>query len=575
MTAVRAFTDKENPNDNRNHRIFLPSYANLNETRISFKNAFYFECKDETGHAIRFSDNDVVTGIEIGRMYEGSFLNKRGEVMESGGFQVLQSGDLSSAFITTKTGGMDFIHEDKNYREKGQMILLKPDGSQEYFQSIDCLKGHGNTTWEQDKKSYEVILKRKSDLFGLGSAKKWLLMANCMDPSQIRNSIVYGMAEAVGLRGSARMRYLDLYLNGEYKGLYQLSEKVEIADNRLEISNLQYRNESENFILPYRAERISENGAGDSLRVGYDLENLPADITGGYLIEHDYGEKFEAEPSKFRTESGDKYVIRSPNFADIREVRYIADLFQDLENRSGDGSPMDDLIDLESFADKYILEEFVKNDGAGTTSSFFYKDSDSVDPLIYAGPAWDYDRALGQGGTVTQVSTTLNFCTNHIQNTEVFYNLYTRHPEFQSQVRKDFRDKFLPYIERLLNEGMIDGYFAEVQKDRDMDSVRWRKSPQDLVDQAEAIKVFIKERTAFLKRLWVDGETLRYVQMPDDNLNRHPTVGVLDGEPLVRLPGSKSRKGQENWHWEDSETGQIIEDHTPITKDMTLIAVDD
>lgn len=92
---------------------------------------------------------------------------------------------------------------------------------------------------------------------------------------------------------------------------------------------------------------------------GYYLPTSPQDISGGYLIEHDYGDKYIEEKSGFRTESGECYVVCNPKHATLDEVTYIANLFQEIENaiKSEDGynkktgKHYSEYIDVKSWAD--------------------------------------------------------------------------------------------------------------------------------------------------------------------------------------------------------------------------------
>ena len=137
-------------------------------------------------------------------------------------------------------------------------------------------------------------------------------------------------------------------------------------------------------------------------RKGMVLPNEPRDTTGGYLLERDVAEKFRLEISGFYTETlKDLYTVKQPAYASEAQVDYISGLVNGMERAVAAADGVDpqngmqytDYIDLRSFAQKYIIEELCKNNGAGATSSFFYKPQDAVSKKLFAGPVWDYDKA--------------------------------------------------------------------------------------------------------------------------------------------------------------------------------------
>ena len=97
------------------------------------------------------------------------------------------------------------------------------------------IKGHGNSTWHQPKKPYNIKFDERTDLFGNGPAKTWVLIANYLDPSMIRNYMSYSVAEALGVEYTTTVQFANLVLNGEYQGLYLVTEKIQIGENRVDI----------------------------------------------------------------------------------------------------------------------------------------------------------------------------------------------------------------------------------------------------------------------------------------------------------------------------------------------------
>lgn len=93
----------------------------------------------------------------------------------------------------------------------------------------------GNTTFHQPKKPYKIKFKTKQDLYGMGADKEWALLANYFDPTHMRNYYAYRFAKALGLEFSIDAEFVEVYLNGNYNGLYLLTETVKTNKERVNI----------------------------------------------------------------------------------------------------------------------------------------------------------------------------------------------------------------------------------------------------------------------------------------------------------------------------------------------------
>ncbi len=571
MKTISTFTPDGFPED---HYVFLPSSAVLPETRIYYKEADVLILSAEGHEDIALYSGGNLSNVERDLIYQTAFYSKSGEVLDKGKMLFMQSTDTAAVYVETESGGMENIYNDKEYREYGKIYIEDSAGNIEYMGDLKYIKGHGNTTWKEDKKSLGVMLNDPADLFNMGVSYSWVLMANCLDQTMFANSLVYDMARNAGMPYTPELHYADLYLNGKYNGLYQIVEKNEIGAERIDITDLNTKNQQANNALDHGMyEAYSENPKSEGERKGVCLPVDPLDITGGYIIEHDYGEKYSNEVSGFRTATGEKYVLRSPVYASEKEVNYIAEIFEEIEKRAIEGEELSDLIDIESFADKYLVEEIVKNDGAGATSSYFYKDADSVDGHVYAGPVWDYDMALGNSGRgLTDIPDHLDFCTNHMQQTRLFYYLYMNNSEFRETVKKDYQEKFRPLLKELI-DGKVDEYREVVDKDDNMDTARWKRGANERYEAVDIVKDFLKKRMEFLDRVWINDEEIHVVHLLKDRGSRHPYIGVLDGGTMEILPTPKSREEDtEEPFWMVLETGERLDEDTPVHSDMTLIS---
>ncbi|MBD5279697.1 MAG: hypothetical protein HDS35_04055 [Bacteroides sp.] len=225
------------------------------------------------------------------------------------------------------------------------------------------LKGRGNTTWSYPKKPYAVKLDKKGDLLGMPKHKRWCLLANWLDRTNIRNEVAYEIGRRLpGLEWTPRGRFVDMVYNGKYVGNYYLCEQIKIDSNRVNIDELDEGDIS-----------------GDNL-------------TGGYLLELD---SYFDEVNKFRSnllnlpvnfKDPDEDILQPEQFA------YMQNYFNNMESLLSTHHPFSEieaLLDVDSYIDWWLLHELT---GSGEPnhpkSSYMYKKRKGK---LYAGPVWDFD----------------------------------------------------------------------------------------------------------------------------------------------------------------------------------------
>ena len=297
---------------------------------------------------------------------------------------------------------------DKSNKAKGNMLLQNADGSVVYNDALTQIKGRGNSTWQHDKKPYQIKLDKKTDLLQTGSddnaTKTWVLLANYSDPSMMRNTLIYNLGLELGMGFCTENSWVNLYYDGEYRGCYLLSEKVEVGSGRVDITDLEEQNEEANEGVDIEELPVEKattaNGATYLYCAGMES---PEDVTGGYLLEMEIYTRVEEEVCYFTTTRGQNVVVKSPEYASREEMDYIASLYQEWEDAiyNGGVNPVTgkkytEYVDLRSTAVCYLANEIAKNQDGFRTSSFFYKDSD--DDMMYMGPLWDYDITLNFNG---------------------------------------------------------------------------------------------------------------------------------------------------------------------------------
>jgi len=349
--------------------------------------------------------------------------------------------------------------------------------------------------------------------------RQWILVPNAFDDTLLKSKICYDIAYGMGLAYTPECQYVDCYINGEYRGNYLLSEKVEIGENRVAIYNLEKENETLNPNIETLEKFNVQTEKGGALK-GSMLEKEPEEISGGYLMELETEKRFENEESGFITERGQRVTMSSPKYASFNQVSYIAERYQCFENaiysEDGycpyDGKKFTEYIDLESFAKKYLVEELSKNFDASITSQYIYKPESSVSDKFFAGPVWDYDKSLGieeqnRVGMDLKMPEGIHAGTQE-KEYDIWYGLYQQ-KEFKEEVYNIF-EKELEWIVKKEIRYTIPETAKKIKKSMEMNLVRWNVynglSFEDAVkkydERVEEVCDFIERRMDYLEEEW-------------------------------------------------------------------------
>lgn len=458
-----------------------------------------------------FSSNPKIDGVEIENGKTTKAIHGTGDYSMTVGsnnytLTVMQSQFIGSMYIATESGSMRYVHENKENKEAGDILVVNADGTEDYNGELSQIKGRGNTTWtNREKKPYNIKLDKKASLLGMDQSKKWCLLANAQEHTQLRNKIAYDLADEIGLDYSPDSEYVDLYLNGEYAGIYQVSEKVEEGKNNLlKINDLTSQTEklNDNELNTYN-HHSSSNWGGKKY---YDIPNNPEDITGGYLMEWEVQDKYNAEASGFVTNRGQYVVVKGPEYASKEQIDYISKFVQEMEDAlyssngtNSLGKHYTDYLDVNSAALMYLIEEFSMDVDAGITSCFFYKDSDlNGDGKIHAAPVWDFDVAFGNltnhkdGATMTDTDKWFVSKSYRYDGNPTIFNKLFEQSDFVAAVKTQYTTKFKPAIDILKGDKNASGthlksllaYKEQISSGVAMNFVRWNIEEDRLVPDA-------------------------------------------------------------------------------------------
>lgn len=288
--------------------------------------------------------------------------------------------------MVINTNGQDILKDQRIQADMGLIYNgygedTYPDDSFNIYDGKISIEIRGNTSSNFPKKPYNIELQTASgennnvSLLGLPRENDFILNGPYSDKSHMRNTICFKVFEEMG-HWAPRSRLIELYLNDDYKGTYYLMEKIKIDKYRVNLKQLTPND---------------------------------ADITGGYLLQQDRtdglgSDEYWTSPVKPLYGKGpNTFEYRDPKADELtaEQAAYIKNWINSFDAVMAGGNFKDpsagyrSYIDVESFADYLILQEFNRNVDAFRLSTYFYKTSDITEGKLHAGPPWDYNIALG------------------------------------------------------------------------------------------------------------------------------------------------------------------------------------
>ena len=382
---------------------------------------------------------------------------------------------------------------------------------------VEFFRGRGNSTWRDAKKPYKFKLEKKADLFGMGKNKHWVLMANSYDATLSIDRIVGWIGDQMGLDYTPRGVPVDLYLNDTYYGNYLLMEEVRIDENRVEIDEV-----------------AADASDPDS-----------AEITGGYLFGTS-SKPTTTDDEKFSTSRGTPFSYVTPEYpspltaAQEAQQAYLKSYLDRVEEAvfgegfvNGAGESVWDLMDQDTFASYWWIQEFSTNrDAYATPSTYLYKTRDQagVPGTLYWGPLWDFDFVWD----AMEIEGFDNTNTYEMPWPERLRS----DPEFV-ELLKERWTKLDGILENITKDGgLIDQYIAELSTSWDANNERWNASGRDSDWDNNSCKNALNElRSHFeTRRAWINAHL-------DDIKTTFRTITFMDGDVVVASDNKRADRG--------------------------------
>ena len=253
---------------------------------------------------------------------------------------------LRSVYIDTPTG----IYS-KDIWVEGGTIQIVDDGGKLWFSDSLSIKGRGNSTWSYAKKPYTFKLSHKADLLGKGESKRYVLLANWMDRTLLRNDVAFELARRTSIDWTPEGEFVELYLNGVHKGNYWLGEQIKVEKTRI--------------------------------RADYLIElDTYWDATWKFYSQYGY------KPNTWNY--GLPMNVKYPEDEDFSQegLDRLQGMVWNLENTIYNGGDYSSMIDFDSFIDWYLVHELTYNLEPNHPKSCYIHFRNGV---LFAGPVWDFD----------------------------------------------------------------------------------------------------------------------------------------------------------------------------------------
>ncbi len=415
--------------------------------------------------------------------------------IEKGQFRFIGTYGIPSVHLGLYDESKEFLTAAKGNTASGFCAVLKNGGAQDFVGNCS-IRVHGNTSWYNDKKSYQFNLEYDSEILGLSQQSNWLLVSEGADSSYMKNAIMYELSKRTGDEYAPDFRFVNVYLDGRYEGLYMLVQKIDIGGT-LDINDL----EAANNVM--RGQAVAQ------------------DITGGYLVELAVQQVVEENDERLRLETPHRWMrIKAPNNITDAQYDYLSKLVNKAENAlylsdgetDEEGKTWSDYYDSESWLRQYVLQEISANYDTEFASEFFYVKEG--DPLLHGGPAWDFDRSITDYIVFVQ-NESMKYFVNRLHNNAItikekdesgimWLHALDLHEDFHEQMKSYYIDVAEPELRTILDEE-VPKWQEEIADSVATDMIKWRREG-GFEDKVSGIVDAFNSRMDFLHEYYLHEE---------------------------------------------------------------------
>ena len=360
--------------------------------------------------------------------------------------------------------------------------------AKDIYYAVAGIKLRGNSTMGYAKKPFRIKFDKKQNVLGFGKAKSWVLLADYLDPSALRNQVAYKLADRVNKFTaektgfevfSPRMNLVEVYVDDEFMGMYEMGDHMQANELRVNVNELGDEEDDET------GEKLYNNGE----EIGYFIEVEVKDRVlkegkDGYEDWSDYSYVVDVLPEGqwYPQKVDDKdtennYVIREddmgksvmyfqfklPEEPSDEQKEYITEQMQQVNDLlMKNDEAVWDILDMDSVIDWYLVNELFKNaDSQMQSSVYFFKDGtldadgnekENPNTKLYMGPVWDFD--LGAGGvSYGKMDDPTGWRTNNDEYCAWFKKMFEM-DSFKEAVEQRWAD--------LHEEGILESMFTDI-----------------------------------------------------------------------------------------------------------------
>ena len=377
------------------------------------------------------------------------------------------------------------IPYDKEHQIESQLIIIGDSGTTALLSEPGTTRLRGNASRNFPKRPFRIKFDKKQHVLDApAKAKKWTLINNYGDKTLMRNLLAFELSRRLGMPYTPYGRSVDVLLNGEYEGCYQLCDQVQVHKHRVDIEEMTPQ------------------------------DNSGSQLTGGYFVEIDaYADR---EDSWFWSSKGNPVTIKSPEADSItsRQSNYIESRFNQMEKQ------WQKYLDLNTF-----LRHFLVGELSGNTDTywivFMYKHRDN--DTIYTGPVWDFDLAFENDNRTYPVNNKTDYiyrsggsCTGNMRT--FVDNIVVRNAAARAQMLDIWDEARQGGLTEENLVAYLDSLEESLQQSQQLNFLRWPIMKQTVhqnpkiwgsyTAEVQNARRFLKERLA-----WMDNK-LNYVYHP-------------------------------------------------------------
>lgn len=369
--------------------------------------------------------------------------------------------------------------QDKTNYVPGTITIVSSNPAEEMTAVPMGIRGRGNSTWGMAKKPYRVKFDAKQNLLQLDATlKNWVLLANYADKTLMRNALAFKIGNYVGMEWTPGVAFVDVVLNGVYRGTYMATDQVEINKGR----------------IPAEEQKPTQT--------------TEPDITGGYLLEIDGFAS--GEPVWFQTNRAQPITVKYPKDDEInpQQLEYIKKYvrsFEDLlfaEHFADPETGYRKRVDENSIINWYIACELTGNSDA-FWSVYMYKKR-NVDKLFF-GPLWDFDIAFNNDNRLGDATEKL--MRQHAHNPKEWVRRFWDAPWFRQEVNKRWKEllaagmeeellSYIDHTEQLLQQSQVKNF--DTWKILNKPIYREVKLFDTYAEGVDFLRDYLRRRIAFL-----------------------------------------------------------------------------